>query len=86
MLQAIQTKFLGPTSQRGGRIKATCQARTVVVPWDHGMNPEANHKAAAMVCALQCGWSGTWHGGFNAEGEGVFVCEFGSAAFTLASK
>lgn len=45
-MQAIQTKFLGPTNTRGSRIKATCWLTSVTVSWDHSANVEENHMAA----------------------------------------
>lgn len=53
-MQAIQTKFLGPTNTRGSRIKATCWLTSVTVSWDHSANAEENHTAAidALLCKL----------------------------------
>lgn len=53
-MQAIQTKFLGPTNTRGSRIKATCWLTSVTVSWDHSANAEENHIAAidALICKL----------------------------------
>ena len=53
-MQAIQTKFLGPTNTRGSRVKATCWLKSVTIAWDHALNVEDNHKAAidALVMSL----------------------------------
>ena len=53
-MQAIQTKYLGPTSTRGSRIKATCWLKSVTVSWNHAMSIEQNHQAAidALVSEL----------------------------------
>jgi len=53
-MQAIQTKYLGPTNTRGSRIKATCWLTSVTVAWDYSANAEENHTAAieALVCKL----------------------------------
>lgn len=45
-MQAIQTKYLGPTNTRGSRIKATCWLTSVTVSWDYSANFEENHTAA----------------------------------------
>lgn len=45
-MQAIQTKFLGPTNTLGSRVKATCWLTSVTVSWDHSANVEENHNAA----------------------------------------
>ena len=48
----IRTAYIGPTNHRPSRISATHQRdseRTyrVMLPWDHALNSEANHQAAA---------------------------------------
>lgn len=50
-MQAIQTKFIGPTNTKGSRVKASCWLGSVTVSWDHALNSEANHIEAiqAMV-------------------------------------
>lgn len=50
-MQAIVTKYLCPTNVRGSRYKATCQAGSITVSADDGLNPEQNHKA---VCDALC--------------------------------
>ena len=45
--QAIHTRYMGPTNTKGGRIKATAWAGSVTVPYDHALNVEDNHRAAA---------------------------------------
>jgi hypothetical protein len=84
--QAIETRYLGPTNFRSGRIKARAWAGSVTMPYDHALNAEDNHRAAALALAAKCAkhaeqyggksiWSeGTWHQGGNAAGTGyVFV-------------
>jgi hypothetical protein len=55
-MQAIVTKRLGPTNTKGSRIKAKCQAGSMIVPWDHALDVEANHKAAAASLIAKLGW------------------------------
>jgi hypothetical protein len=45
-MQAIITRYVCPTNFRGSRISARCQAKRIIVEWDHALNPEENHKAA----------------------------------------
>ena len=52
-MQAIITKYLQPTNVKGARIKATWEAMTIILGWDHGHNPEDNHKAAAAELCLR---------------------------------
>jgi hypothetical protein len=86
IFQAIETRYLGPTNFRSGRIKARAWAGSVTVPYDHALSTEDNHRAAAD--ALRAKWAkhaeqhggksiwseGHWHQGGNAAGNGyVFV-------------
>jgi len=72
--QAIETRYLGPTNTKDGRIKATAWAGSVTVPYDHALNPDSNHKAAADALIAKMGWTGTFAQGGNAKGNGyIFV-------------
>lgn len=55
-MQAIITKYLGPTDTRGGRVKAKCDAGSVTVSWDHALDIELNHRAAALALITKLGW------------------------------
>ncbi len=59
-MQAIETKYLGPTNFRGARIKASAQAGSVTVPYDHALNVEGNHDAACKALVRKWGWFGSW--------------------------
>lgn len=67
-LQAITTKYIGPTNTRGARIVAKAQAGRLVVPYDHSLEVSANHAAAARAFAQKWDWDGTWVGGGTDEG------------------
>jgi hypothetical protein len=78
--QAITTKFLGPTNNRGSRVKATCEAGSVTVGWDYGAgngtglsDVEANHDRAALALIRKMGWDGSWVRGGMRNGN-VYVC------------
>jgi hypothetical protein len=74
MYQAIQTKFLGPTNTRGARVKATADAGSVIVSWDHAIGIYENHKAAAVALARRFGWPEDIDGG-SLPGSGfAFIC------------
>jgi hypothetical protein len=62
MFQAISTKYLGPSNVRGARVKATAEAGSVTLSWDHRLNPPENHAAAAEALALKFGWTGPRYG------------------------
>lgn len=68
--QAIVTKFFGPTNHRGSRIKATAQAGSVTVGYDHALNAEDNHLAAATALAAKYGWEGPLTAGAMPDGRG----------------
>lgn len=52
-MQAIQTKYLPATNYRGSRVKAGCDRRAVTFTWDHELDVEANHVAAAQFLCQQ---------------------------------
>ena len=68
MRQAITTKFLGPTDYRGSRIKATAQAGSVTVPYDHALGIDENHTEAALALARKYDWI---RAGWRLEGAGL---------------
>jgi hypothetical protein len=57
VVQAIHTRFLSPRNVRGARVKATAQAGSVTLSWDHRHNPERNHRMAAEALAKKFGWT-----------------------------
>ncbi len=74
-MQAIVTKYLGPTNVRGSRIKAKCQAGSVTLSWEYGLNSMNNHLAAAKALATKLGWNyGEWIGAGLPDGSCVYVC------------
>jgi hypothetical protein len=72
-MQAIETKYLGPTNHRGARIKATAQAGQITVPYDHALDFGENHIAAARAYAQRKGWLGSWVGAQAPDGRFVYV-------------
>lgn len=77
-MQAIETKFIGPTNYRGARVKARCQAGSITVSWDYGLDVDGNHDKAAMALVAKLGWDsshyGPWIGGGRPDGRGnVYV-------------
>lgn len=94
ILQAIVTKYLGPTNVRGSRVKATASARSitlgkatasVTLGWDHSLNSEQNHARAAKALAEKLEWHGHWHAGGMPNDSGyVFVCSTSSFFMTLS--
>lgn len=70
--QAIETKYLGPTNTKGGRIKATAWAGSVTVPYDHALDTAENHHAAQLALRRKLGWQGKYAQGGNAKGTGYY--------------
>lgn len=62
---AIVTKYLGPTNHHGARIVVKSDAGKVsrmTVSWDHALNPEDNHRAAAELYVKRNGWDQDCYG------------------------
>ena len=75
-MQAIVTKYIGPTNVRGSRVKASAQAGSIILNWDDALNSDANHCAAAIALATRLDWNyGIWHGGGLPDGCMAWVCE-----------
>lgn len=77
-MQAIQTRYLGPTDYRGSRVKASCQAGSVTLTWYDALDTEGNHDAAAFALADKLKWNTGAHGimmrGASPDGRGnVYV-------------
>lgn len=74
-MQAIETKFLGPTNTKGARIKASAQAGSVTIPFDYESWVEHAHDLAAIALITKLARWGVWARGSQADGTGsVYVC------------
>lgn len=69
MATAIYTKYLGPTTHRGSRVKAWVarskdypQAK-VTLEWNPELDSLGNHQLAMRKLALSLGWQGDWVAG-----------------------
>lgn len=77
MLQAIVTKYHGPTNYKGARISATALAGRVVVSYDYGASDP--HDVAALALCAKMGWHGDLVSGGMPDGRGnVYVFAPGS--------
>jgi hypothetical protein len=73
-MQAIVTKYIGPSNVKGSRVKATASAGSVTLHWDDSLNSDQNHCAAARALAVKFGWDyGTYHVGWMPDGSRVWV-------------
>ena len=56
-MKAILTKYLGPTNNRGSRVKAYDECgNQVTVSWNFELGVEENHQAAAQAFVQKMGW------------------------------
>lgn len=83
VVQAIVTKYIGPTNTRGSRIKAKAAAGSVTVSYEHGLGIEQNHAKAAEALVRKFGWRGRYFQGGMPEDCGYcFVCTADRAGFS----
>ena len=75
-MQAIQTKWYGPTNHQGSRIVAKCDARRITIPYDHALSVSDNHRKAAEKLLDLMGWSGKMHSGVLPDGAHAHVIVF----------
>ena len=74
-MQAITTKYVGPTNFRGSRVVAKCEAKRIFVDWDDSLDSEENHNAAAKKLAALLQWEGRWvAGGLPDTSGNCYVC------------
>ena len=70
----IETKYLGATNHRGSRIVARRNHRRVIIAYNPGKTPLANHSGAAMILADEMTTKGRWIAADKHDGDGmVFV-------------
>lgn len=75
-MKAIETKYLGPTYRRGGRIRASDGDRNAItIPYDHRLDSETAHRKAAESLKNKMGWEGELVGGWLKKGTWVWVFE-----------
>lgn len=55
-MQAILTKYLGPTNTRGSRVIAYCDGGRISVAYQYNMSPEGNHRYAILKLGIKLGW------------------------------
>jgi hypothetical protein len=76
-MQAIQTRYFGPSNVKGSRIKAWAEAGSVTIPYPHELSGQACHRKAAQALVEKFNWPvhfyGELLGGQLADGSYVFV-------------
>jgi hypothetical protein len=83
MMQGIWTKY---KSQHVKAIARTRNSWGVEQPevalrlaYDHALNADENHTAAAAALARKLGWAGLWHGGGRPDDKGYMFVKIASA-------
>ena len=74
-VQTIVTEFIPCTNTRPSRVKATAEAGSVVVSWDHALNVDENHARACEALIEKMQWKrlGDCIGGQLPKGGYAFV-------------
>lgn len=76
-MQAIQVKFLAPTNSRGARLKATCDAGSVTIPFPCELSGINASREAAQTLCNKLGWVAPTYppmvGGSLPDGSDCFV-------------
>ena len=75
-MQAIRTRYHGPTNTRGSRISAQCEAGRIYVSYDHALNGDENRKVAARTLRDKLGWNTSYYSpmfGGEFDGDTYFV-------------
>jgi hypothetical protein len=84
-MQAITTKYLPATNFRPSRIKASCPAGSVTLPYDYD-EIDGGHYQAVTALIKKLGWHdyGTWYAGDMENGK-VYVCspKYASSAVNI---
>ena len=73
-MQAIRTRYHGPTNVRGSRIIAKCEGGSFTMSYNHALSLEGNHAAAAQMLVKRLRWCGVYQGGVFG-GDYYWVCE-----------
>ena len=72
-MQAIQTRYFGPSNVKGARIKAWAEAGSVTINYPYELSGQACHRAAAQALADKFGWKSKYLGGCLPNGDYAFV-------------
>jgi hypothetical protein len=78
----FETKYLGPTNTRSGRVKVLAGGRTCTVPWDSDLGVDANHATAVREFIKRFNMSGSFTdlvGASLFDGRYVFISANGPA-------
>ena len=79
-MQAIRTRYHGPSNVRGSRISAKCEAGSIIVGYNHALSTDGNHAAAAAALVRKLGWdkqgyAPMYGGNFDGDEYWVFAAD-----------
>lgn len=60
-MQAVKTKYYGPTNCRGSKIIASCEAGKIQMPYRHELNIDENHRAACVALIKKLWWDSGYY-------------------------
>lgn len=73
-MQAIVTRYHGPTDYHGSRITARCESGRLTIPYPFERNAgEDAHRVAAEALRDRLGWAGHLVGGCLPDGSYAFL-------------
>ena len=82
-MQTISTRYCGCTNTKGSRIVAKASGgKKITLSYNHALNSEGNHMAAAHELMKRLGWSGRMIGGDTKDGMS-FV--FNDSEYTIVN-
>ncbi len=81
-MNAITTKYLGPTNFKGSRIKAKWESKSYTVAWDYELDSLNNHMKAAAILAYALELKAEWVGAPTDTGW-VFAPKYEAHTFTI---
>jgi hypothetical protein len=61
-MQAIQTRYFGPTNTKGSRIKAWCAAGSTTISYPYELSGQSAHRKAAEALVSKLGWTDSFYG------------------------
>ena len=73
-MYTITTRYLGPTNNRGPRVRASTFESAVTIPYDHSKNVEDLHRDAMLALCRKLKWDGTWVCGTLPNQDVVWTC------------
>lgn len=82
-MQAIRTRYHGPTNARGSYMSAHCEAGSIRVPYEYALNTDGNHEAACAALRGKLGWVAPAYPAMTAgvfEGDFYWVFKQGEAS------